>query len=153
MLLWKDAEEALLNAWHARCSRDTAAKRGLRLSCPLLPCCTGALLALARESLAVGVAGPWYLAGLWRDSCQPQVPCMQVCPGPLLGGEQQAARELQGALPTFSVDVWSFCKCFVLCMLQVWDFNRSAEMRDTEGGASKRSVLEQVQKLRTYLAQ
>ncbi len=37
--------------------------------------------------------------------------------------------------------------------VQVWDFNRSAEMRDTEGGASKRSVLEQVQKLRTYLAQ
>ena len=36
---------------------------------------------------------------------------------------------------------------------QVWDFNRSAEMRDTEGGASKRSVLEQVQKLRTYLAE
>ncbi len=35
----------------------------------------------------------------------------------------------------------------------VWDFNRSAEMRDTEGGASSRSVLEQVQKLRTYLAQ
>lgn len=33
----------------------------------------------------------------------------------------------------------------------VWDFQRSAEMRDTEGGASKRSVLEQVQKLRTYL--
>lgn len=34
---------------------------------------------------------------------------------------------------------------------QVWDFQRSAEMRDTEGGASTRSVLEQVQKLRTYL--
>jgi argininosuccinate lyase len=34
---------------------------------------------------------------------------------------------------------------------QVWDFNRSAEMRDTEGGASKRSVLEQVAKLRGYL--
>lgn len=33
----------------------------------------------------------------------------------------------------------------------VWDFQRSAEMRDTEGGASKRSVLEQVAKLRTYL--
>lgn len=33
----------------------------------------------------------------------------------------------------------------------VWDFNRSAEMRDTEGGSSKRSVLEQVQKLLTYL--
>ena len=27
---------------------------------------------------------------------------------------------------------------------QVWDYNRSAEMRDTEGGVSKRSVLEQV---------
>jgi argininosuccinate lyase len=35
---------------------------------------------------------------------------------------------------------------------QVWDFNRSAEMRDTEGGASKRSVLEQVDKMRSYLA-
>jgi argininosuccinate lyase len=34
---------------------------------------------------------------------------------------------------------------------EVWDYNRSAEMRDTEGGASKRSVLEQVQKLRDYL--
>ena len=34
---------------------------------------------------------------------------------------------------------------------EVWDFQRSAEMRDTEGGASKRSVLEQVEKLRTYL--
>ena len=33
----------------------------------------------------------------------------------------------------------------------VWDFQRSAEMRDTEGGASKRSVLEQVEKLRAYL--
>jgi argininosuccinate lyase len=34
----------------------------------------------------------------------------------------------------------------------VWDFNRSAEMRDTEGGASKRSVMEQVDKMRAYLA-
>ncbi len=37
-------------------------------------------------------------------------------------------------------------------MCQVWDFNRSAEMRDSEGGASKRSVLEQVDKLKKYLA-
>ena len=37
-------------------------------------------------------------------------------------------------------------------MRQVWDFNRSAEMRDSEGGASKRSVLEQVDKLKKYLA-
>jgi argininosuccinate lyase len=34
---------------------------------------------------------------------------------------------------------------------EVWDFQRSAEMRDTEGGASKRSVMEQVEKLRAYL--
>ncbi|KAG2493597.1 hypothetical protein HYH03_008115 [Edaphochlamys debaryana] len=33
----------------------------------------------------------------------------------------------------------------------VWDFNRSAEMRDTEGGTSRRSVLEQVAKMRSYL--
>ncbi|PNH05027.1 Argininosuccinate lyase [Tetrabaena socialis] len=34
----------------------------------------------------------------------------------------------------------------------VWDFNRSAEMRDTEGGTSKRSVLEQVVKMKSYVA-
>ena len=49
--------------------------------------------------------------------------------------------DLQGIHPLFAEDV-----------VEVWDFNRSAEMRDTEGGASKRSVLEQVQKLRAYLA-
>lgn len=35
---------------------------------------------------------------------------------------------------------------------QVWSFERSAESRDTEGGTSKRSVLEQVAKLKKYLA-
>ncbi|PRW61120.1 argininosuccinate lyase [Chlorella sorokiniana] len=50
--------------------------------------------------------------------------------------------DLQGIHPLFADDV-----------VEVWDFQRSAEMRDTEGGASRRSVLEQVQKLRTYLAQ
>lgn len=34
----------------------------------------------------------------------------------------------------------------------VWDFNRSAEMRDTEGGTSKRAVLEQVVKMNSYVA-
>lgn len=33
----------------------------------------------------------------------------------------------------------------------VWEFQRSAETRDTEGGASKRSVLEQVEKIEQYL--
>lgn len=35
--------------------------------------------------------------------------------------------------------------------MQVWDYDRSAEQRDTEGGASRRSVLEQAEKLKTYL--
>jgi argininosuccinate lyase len=35
--------------------------------------------------------------------------------------------------------------------VQVWDFSASADARDTEGGASKRSLLEQVDKMRTYL--
>lgn len=34
---------------------------------------------------------------------------------------------------------------------EVWDFARSADTRDTEGGASKRSVEEQIAKLRAYL--
>ena len=38
-----------------------------------------------------------------------------------------------------------------LFLAQVWDYDRSAEMRDTEGGASKRSVLEQAEKLKRYL--
>jgi argininosuccinate lyase len=33
----------------------------------------------------------------------------------------------------------------------LWDFGASADSRDTEGGASKRSVLEQVEKLKAYL--
>ena len=41
----------------------------------------------------------------------------------------------------------------IVLLRQVWDFNRSAEMRDTEGGASKRSVLEQAEKLKRYLAE
>ena len=36
-------------------------------------------------------------------------------------------------------------------VVEVFDFDRSAEMRDTEGGTSKRSVYEQVQKMRAYL--
>ena len=48
--------------------------------------------------------------------------------------------ELRTIHPLFADDV-----------VEVWDFQRSAEMRDTEGGASTRSVLEQVVKLRTYL--
>ncbi|KAK9814812.1 hypothetical protein WJX72_011922 [[Myrmecia] bisecta] len=48
--------------------------------------------------------------------------------------------DLQGIHPLFEDDV-----------TDVWDFNASAERRDTEGGASKRSVLEQAEKLKRYL--
>lgn len=34
----------------------------------------------------------------------------------------------------------------------VWDFDASAERRDSEGGTSRRSVLEQAKKLKEYLA-
>lgn len=50
--------------------------------------------------------------------------------------------ELQNIHPLFTEDV-----------VEVWNFQRSAEMRDTEGGTSTRSVLEQVEKLREYLKQ
>ncbi len=36
-------------------------------------------------------------------------------------------------------------------MTSVWDFDASAEKRDTEGGTSRRSVLEQAEKLKNYL--
>eukprot|EP00955_Chlamydomonas_euryale_P054547 355871-Chlamydomonas_euryale.AAC.4 len=48
--------------------------------------------------------------------------------------------DLQSINPLFGDDV-----------TQVWDYNRSAEMRDTEGGVSTRSVLEQVAKMRAYM--
>ena len=36
-------------------------------------------------------------------------------------------------------------------VVEVWDYNRSAEMRDTEGVVSTRSVLQQVEKMRAYM--
>ena len=36
-------------------------------------------------------------------------------------------------------------------VVEVWDFDASAEKRDTEGGTSRRSVLEQAEKLKNYL--
>lgn len=50
------------------------------------------------------------------------------------------------------VALHSNINCATSRHVQVWDYNRSAEMRDTEGGASQRSVLQQAQKLRDYLA-
>ncbi|KAL0039533.1 hypothetical protein WJX77_000918 [Trebouxia sp. C0004] len=50
-------------------------------------------------------------------------------------------------------DLQGINKLFEDDVQEVWDFDRSAEMRDTEGGASKRSVLQQVEKIKTYLSQ
>jgi argininosuccinate lyase len=48
--------------------------------------------------------------------------------------------QLQALHPAFAEDV-----------AVVWSFERSAESRDTEGGTSRRSVAEQIAKLRAYL--
>ena len=48
-------------------------------------------------------------------------------------------------------DLKPICSLFEEDVSEVWSFDASAERRDTEGGTSSRSVLEQVQKLRTYL--
>jgi argininosuccinate lyase len=34
---------------------------------------------------------------------------------------------------------------------EIWSFEKSASMRDSEGGVSERSLLEQVEKMRKYL--
>lgn len=49
--------------------------------------------------------------------------------------------DLQTIHPLFADDV-----------VEVWNYERSANARDSEGGASKRSVLEQVAKVNAYLA-
>ena len=70
-----------------------------------------------------------------------------------ISGEAVKMAEDRGcALSDLTVtDLKSINSLFEDDVLKVWDFQQSAEMRDTEGGASTRSVLEQVQKLRTYL--
>ena len=43
------------------------------------------------------------------------------------------------------------CDAFEPDVAEIWSYEKSAESRDTEGGSSRRSVLEQVAKLRKYL--
>ena len=49
-------------------------------------------------------------------------------------------------------DLRPLCAHFEDDVASVWDFERSVEARDSEGGTSKRAVLEQVSKIRAYLA-
>lgn len=48
-------------------------------------------------------------------------------------------------------DLKPLCPLFEEDVTMVWDFERSVEARDSEGGTSKRAVLEQVEKMKTYL--
>ena len=52
-----------------------------------------------------------------------------------------SAEDLQAIHPMFEDDV-----------TDVWSFDASAEKRDTEGGTSRRSILQQIEKLKEYLA-
>lgn len=55
--------------------------------------------------------------------------------------DQLTVADLQSLHPSFSDDV-----------KDVWNFERSVEMRDAEGGTSRRSVLEQIEKMRQYIS-
>ena len=48
-------------------------------------------------------------------------------------------------------DLKPLCDAFEHDVSEIWSYEKSAESRDTEGGSSRRSVLEQVSKLRKYL--
>lgn len=68
------------------------------------------------------------------------------------GAAVKMAEDKGVPLSSLSVaDLASINPLFTDDVVAVWDFNRSAEMRDTEGGVSKRSVLEQVDKMKRYL--
>ena len=49
-------------------------------------------------------------------------------------------------------DLKPLCPAFEADVVDIWSYEKSAESRDTEGGTSRRSVLEQCAKLRSYLA-
>ena len=48
-------------------------------------------------------------------------------------------------------DLKPLCDAFEEDVAAVWSYEKSAESRDTEGGSSRRSVLEQCEKLKKYL--
>ena len=50
-------------------------------------------------------------------------------------------------------DLKPLCAAFQSDVDDIWSYEKSAESRDTEGGTSRRSVLEQCAKLRAYLAE
>ena len=68
------------------------------------------------------------------------------------GAAVKLAEDRGCALSDLTVDdLKPLCDAFEDDVVGVWSYEKSAESRDTEGGSSRRSVLEQVAKLRKYL--
>ena len=68
------------------------------------------------------------------------------------GAAVRLAEERNVPLTSLTVaDLRPLCPSFDEDVASVWDFERSVEARDSEGGTSKRAVLEQVAKMKTYL--
>ena len=68
------------------------------------------------------------------------------------GAAVKLAEDRSCALSDLTVDdLKPLCDAFEEDVVGVWSYEKSAESRDTEGGSSRRSVLEQVAKLRQYL--
>jgi len=69
------------------------------------------------------------------------------------GAAVKLAEERKVPLSSLTVrDLKPLCDKFDDDVALVWSYEKSAESRDTEGGTSRRSVLEQCAKLRAYLA-
>jgi argininosuccinate lyase len=68
------------------------------------------------------------------------------------GAAVKLAEDRGCALSDLTVDdLKPLCDAFEDDVVGVWSYEKSTESRDTEGGSSRRSVLEQVAKLRKYL--
>ena len=68
------------------------------------------------------------------------------------GAAVKLAEDRGCALSDLTVDdLKPLCEAFEEDVVGVWSYEKSAESRDTEGGSSRRSVLEQCAKLRKYL--
>ena len=70
----------------------------------------------------------------------------------LLGASVKLAQDKKCALSNLTLDdLLPLNDKFEADVSDIWSYERSAESRDTEGGSSRRSVLEQCAKLRQYL--
>ena len=96
---------------------------------------------LSADMLATDLAEYLVRKGIpFRETHHISGECVKLAEDTGCALSELSVEALKGINPLFDDDV-----------VEVWDYQRSAEMRDTEGGTSKRSVLEQVEKLRTYL--